>query len=112
MPNHDSTMAMGRLRVSFPGPFRQHDVVVDGWKVPLLQAQFVGEDRVDLLLDGRFAIELSTSDAERLVPFLADAIAVALGFASHPREETKPPLDRLPPLRPRRSTELLSMEPA
>ncbi len=97
-------------RVSFVGPFEHHDVVVDGWKVPLLQTRLVGEDRIDLLLDGRFALELGTDEAERLVPFLADAIAVALGFASHPREGAEPPLDRIPHLRPQRVTELLSLD--
>jgi hypothetical protein len=108
--NHHSEV--GPFRVSFPGPFRSHDVVVNGWKVPLLQASLIGEDRIDLLLDGRFALELSTDEAERLVPFLADAIAVALGFGSHPQEDAKPPIDHFPHLRPRRVTELLSVDSA
>lgn len=96
--------------LNFPGPFSHHDVVVDGWKVPLLKANLVGEDRIDLLLDERFALELSTAEAERVVPFLADAIAVALGFGSHPREDTEPPLKILPRLRPQRVTQLLSAD--
>ncbi len=96
--------------LNFPGPFSHHDVVVDGWKVPLLQANLVGEDRIDVLLDGRFAVELSTEEAERVVPFLADAIAVALGFGSHPREDTEPPLERLPRIRPQRVAELLGAD--
>jgi len=97
--------------VNFPGPFSHHDVVVHGWKVPLLQANLVGEDRIDLLLDGRIALELSTAEAEKLVPFLADAIAVASGFGSHPRDGMEPPLERLPQVRPQRVTELLSLDP-
>jgi hypothetical protein len=108
----DHHSEVGPFRVSFPGPFCSHDVVVNGWKVPLLQASLIGEDRIDLLLDGRFALELSTDEAERLVPFVADAIAVALGFGSHPQADTEPPLDRFPDLRPRRVTELFSVDPA
>jgi hypothetical protein len=108
--DHDEPVPQD-FRVTFPGPFRHHDVVVDGWKVPLLQAQLVGEDRIDLLLDGRFALELGTDEAERLVPFLADAIAVALGFGSHPRGDSEPPLPRLPQLRPQRVTALMSADP-
>ncbi len=94
--------------VAFIGPLSHHDVAVEGWTVPLLQANLVGEDRIDLLLDGRFALELSTAEAEKMIPFLADAIAVALGFGSHPRGDTEPPLEVLPRLRPQRVTQLLS----
>jgi hypothetical protein len=95
------------FRVSFPGPYTQHDVVVDGWRVPFLQAELVGEDRVQLVLDQRFAMELDSAEAEKLIPFLADAVAVALGFGSHPRADTEPPLERLPYPRPIRVSALV-----
>src|SRR5690242_16555820 len=78
------------FRVNFPGPFTHHDVVVDGWTVPLVEAQPCGEndENVMLILDKRIAITLSVAEAERFVPFLADAISVALGYAAHPNEET------------------------
>jgi hypothetical protein len=108
VPDELSDLESGFSRLSFVGPFEHHDVVVDGWKVPLLQAHLVGEERIDLVLDGRFALELSTAEAENVIPFLADAIAVALGFGSHPRDDTEPPLEVLPRLRPQRVTQLLS----
>jgi hypothetical protein len=90
------------FRVSFPGPFSRHDVVVDGWKVPLLHAQPYGEhdESVMLILDSRLAITVSVEEAERFVPFLADSIAVALGYTAHPREDEEP--QRNPQPRPMR----------
>jgi hypothetical protein len=86
------------FRVSFPGPFSSHDVVVDGWKVPLVEAHPAGEndEQVMLVLDERIAETFSVEEAERVVPFLAHAIAIALGYTSHPNENTEQPLVRQP----------------
>ena len=89
-------------RVDFPGPFARHDVVVDGWRVPYLHAQIAGEDKVLLVLDRRLGLEISANEAERILPFIADAIAVALGYGAHPREDTPRPLERAPYPRPER----------
>jgi hypothetical protein len=95
---------MRDFQVSFPGPFEHHDVVVEGWRVPFLQAHLRGEDRVQLVLDRRLGVELSTDEAERLIPFIADAIAVAMGYGSHPRGDGDPrrSLERGPYPRPER----------
>lgn len=98
---HSCTESAG-FRVTFPGPFRHHEVVVDGWRVPYLHAQLRDDSRVLLVLDGRIGIDLSTDEAERLTPFLADAISVALGYGAHPREDTPRPLERAPYPRPER----------
>jgi hypothetical protein len=94
-------------RVTFPGPFSHHDVVVDGWRVPFLQAQIAGEDRVLLVLDRRLALELDCVEAEHFVPFLADAIAVALGYGAHPRSDDRRPLERAPYPRPERVVDVV-----
>ena len=80
------------FRVSFPGPFTQHQVVVDGWAVPLLHAHPGGEhdENIMLVVDNRLALTVSVEEAERFVPFLADAMAVALGYSAHPREDEEP----------------------
>jgi hypothetical protein len=98
---HDDEMPR-EWRVSFPGPFQHHDVVVDGWRVPFLQAHLGGEDRVMLVLDRRLGIDLSTAEAERMMPFVADAIAVALGYGAHPRGDSPVPLERAPYPKPER----------
>lgn len=103
---------MPSMAVTFPGPFQHHEVAVNGWKVPLLQAHPQGEDRLLLVLDGRLGAEFSAEEAERVVPFVADAIAVALGYGCHPREgsaELPPPM---PHARPRRLTALAVVEGA
>jgi hypothetical protein len=83
-------------RVSFPGPFRHHDVVVEGHRVPFVKATPLDGGRVDLWLDDRFALGLSTEEAERFLPFLAHALAVALGYTSHPNARRDGPNQRHP----------------
>ena len=80
-------------RVSFPGPFAHHDVVVQGWTVPFMKASLRGENQIRLILDDRKAVDLTTSEAENVLPFLADAIAVALGYGAHPTAD----MTELPP---------------
>jgi hypothetical protein len=82
----------GTFRVNFPGPFTHHEVVVDGWSVPHLRAYPTGEndESVMLAIDDRLAITITVDEAERFVPFLADAIAVALGYTAHPGSDEEP----------------------
>lgn len=82
--------------VDFVGPFEHHDVIVDGHVVPYLRATPLDGGRVDLTLDRRFGLVLSVTEAERFVPFLAHAIAVASGYTSHPDEERDDPKPRHP----------------
>lgn len=98
---------MPSIEVTFPGPFTHHDVVVRGWRVPYLQAHMQGEDRVTLVIDRRLAAEFSADEAERVVPFVANAIAVAMGYGAHPREDTPRPLPRAPYPRPERIVDLV-----
>lgn len=90
----DDCSDLPSLRVSFPGPFRHHDVVVNGHSVPFLQATPQDGGSVRLHLDRRFALDLTAGEAERFVPFLADCFAVALGRTCHPCPELPEP----PPL--------------
>jgi hypothetical protein len=109
MEEHDCS-ALPSLRVNFPGPFTQHDVVVDGWRVPLLDAQVNQDDgRVLLVLDNRFTLDLSAEEAERVVPFLADAMAVALGYDAHPNETDPLPPRRAPHPKPQRVMTIAGM---
>lgn len=98
---HECAPVQEDFRVTFPGPFQHHDVVVDGWRVPFLQAQMAAEDRISLVLDRRMATELSVEEAERVLPFIAHAISVALGYNCHPKGEREPRYDPQP--RPVRS---------
>lgn len=93
-------MSEQAFRVSFPGPFSQHDVVVDGWKVPFLGAHIGGEadNEITLVLDHRIGETFTVEEAERFTPFLAHCIAVALGYTCWPNEDEEP--NKLPHPRP------------
>ena len=90
--------------VEFVGPFQHHEVVVDGWSVPLLEAHPQPGGKVVVSLDQRYQVEMSLTEADRFLPFVANAIAVALGFACHPNFDTEP--KNSPPLLPRRTVGL------
>jgi hypothetical protein len=83
-------------RVSYVGPFEHHDVVLDGRAVPFLRATPLDGGQVHLNLDRRLGVTLSADEAERVVPFVADAIAVALGYTAHPDAERDGPKVRHP----------------
>ena len=73
--------------VEFVGPFEHHEVVVHGWQVPFLNATPLPGGRIHLNLDHRLGVDLTVEEAERFVPFLADCIAVAMGYTCHPRPD-------------------------
>lgn len=109
MEAHECSIPAG-FRVNFPGPFTHHEVTVHGWTVPFITASLGGdEDRVRLVLDDRRGIDLSIEEAERVVPFLADALAVALGYGAHPRADMTELPPRLPHRSPRRMVQLDSV---
>lgn len=109
MSGLDISPELREPRVAFRGPFSGRAVVVNDWQVPLLEAHPQGEDRILLVIDGRLGGEFSVEEAERIIPFVADAISVALGYACHPRRDA----DSLPPMlahaRPRRLTSVVGV---
>lgn len=83
--------------VEFIGPFEHHAVVVNGWRVPFLEATPMNGGKIALSLDRRMAVDMTVEEADRLLPFMADCIAVALGYTAHPgRDGLSEPI----PLRP------------
>jgi len=48
---------------------------------------------VSLTLDRRYGLDLTVDEAERFIPFLAQAIAIASGYASHPSSESQQPTE-------------------
>lgn len=78
------------------GPFESHRVVVGGRQVPFLQARPVNGGKIYLSLDDRYGLEISVADADRFIPWIADAIAVAMGYTCHPRPYMKEPIRRGP----------------
>jgi hypothetical protein len=95
----------GGLRLEFVGPFKEYRVVVNGWQVPLLEGEELDGGTVWLTLDNRLGCEIPAGLAEKVVPFIADCIAVALGYGCHPRGDEVPrevALKRGPLVRPKR----------
>lgn len=92
----DDLVAIPESRVDYVGPFESHDVVIAGRQVPFLRATPLDGGRIDLTLDRRLGLQLSVEEAERFVPFLADAIAIGLGYTCHPSAETDGPVLRHP----------------
>lgn len=74
----------------FIGPIASHAVVLHGRRVPLLSAHPLSAGRVLLCLDDRFSVELTVQEADRVVPFLAHGIAVAMGYSSFPSADQEP----------------------
>ena len=70
--------------------------------MPFLRAHPSGDhdESVMLAIDGRLAATFTVEEAERFVPFLADAIAVALGYTSHPDEAADGAPSKQPQPRP------------
>ena len=83
-------------RIDYVGPWNTYDVVVDGRRVPYVEATPLDGGRVDLTLDRRYGLVLSVDEAERFLPFLANAIAIAAGFTCHPTTERDGPLPSHP----------------
>lgn len=72
------------------GPFQTYWVIVDGRRVPFLEALPVNGGKISLLLDGRYGLDIAVADAEAFIPWIADAIAIALGYTCHPRAGKEP----------------------
>ena len=72
------------------GPFESHRVIVGGRRAPFLEAHPVNGGKIHLLLDSRIGVDVSVADAETVIPFIADCIAVALGYACHPGKDEEP----------------------
>ena len=96
------------MSVEFVGPFEYHAVCVNGWRVPYLTATPVNGGQIDLTLDHRYALVLSVAEAEHVVPFIANAIAIAHGYTAHPSEDVDEPLG---PTKRHPMNRMVSMDP-
>ena len=79
------------------GPFTGvHYVAVDGWRVPFLQAFPANGGKIHLTLDDCYGLDLAVADADRFIPWIADCIAVAMGYTCHPRADWDAPRKATP----------------
>jgi len=94
--DHDHDGELADSPIEYVGPWRTYDVVLEGRRVPYLEATPLDGGRVDIALDRRYGLLLSVEEAERFLPFLANAIAVASGYTCHPTTERDGPRERHP----------------
>lgn len=75
------------IEVDTIGPFNNGDyyrLVINGYKVPYLVARLRKgtEDLWDIILDDRFAYEMTDRELKNALPLIADAMAIAAGYSS------------------------------
>ena len=76
---------------------KSHRVIVEGHRVPFLEALPANGGKPSLVLDGRYGLDISVADAGEVMPFIADRVAVAMGYACHPSQgKGADPLQPLP----------------
>lgn len=104
------------MSASIVGPFKEYRLVVDGWRVPLVEVIEEDGGNVMFLLDGRIGFSVPAAQFEIVADLVANAIAIALGLPCHParlgdEDELQSALARLPhfTLAPRRLTEITSV---
>lgn len=88
--------------VELVGPMGYHALIVDGRAVPHLTAAPRNGGLVELVLDDRISVDVQVANLERIGGFVADCIAVAMGYTEHPRDGAdaivRPPFPRWTPL--------------
>jgi hypothetical protein len=82
--------------------FERYPVVINGWTVPHLEAR-QNEGEVYLSLDHRFGLPINEETTPGMIIwFVANAIAIAKGYACHPVKDGWEDEDRInPPSNPR-----------
>jgi hypothetical protein len=82
--------------------FEEYRLVINGWTVPHLEAR-QNDGEVILSLDKRLGLSINDQTTPgQIIAFVADAIAVAKGYACHPRKDGWEDEDRInPPSNPR-----------
>lgn len=73
----------------YHGPFSDKVVTVDGRRVPFLTAHHMA-GTVSLTLDRRYGLDLPVDLADAVIDFIAQAIAIGMGYSCFPRDEDEP----------------------
>lgn len=76
----DNVVPLHEPKSPLVGPFTVCHVVVEGRQIPLLTGLHEG-DHTALIVDRRFSVSVPNAYAERVAWLLANAIAVASGYA-------------------------------
>jgi hypothetical protein len=74
-------------RVELVGPFQEHRLVIDGWRVPLVTGYEEDGGLVNLVIDHRLALVVDAAHFDRVARFLADVIGTCWGYGAHPNSD-------------------------
>lgn len=85
-----------QTRIEYDGPYEEWRVVMDGRRVPFLNGRKDKDGAVHLMLDHRFGLTIPPDHAASTVWFIAQAIAVGLGYACHQTGDMEKPIPRTP----------------
>lgn len=88
--------AFGASAIGYVGPFEHHDVIVNGRRVPHLEAIPTAGGGVHLTVGRRYGLDLTLAEAERVVPFIAHCVAVGMGYVGFPDEDQDEPVHAQP----------------
>lgn len=85
------TGTYSRGRPELLGALTRHPVVLGGREVPHLEAwtEPGTPDKVWISMPGRM-LDIPAGEADRIIEFIADAIAVAMGYTCHPSADMEP----------------------
>jgi hypothetical protein len=64
----------------------RHELWIDNWTVPLVAPREVDGGRIEFIVDHRLGYVVDAANFESVAKLLADVIAVAWGYACHPRD--------------------------
>ena len=64
------------------GPFTSYRVVIHGKQIPKLRGHPIGDNDVELVLDGRFSIITDKETSKSVAWMIANAMAIGAGYSS------------------------------
>ena len=78
--NNDEKFLISNVEIH--GPFQEYFMVtIEGYMVPYIKIRKLS-DSIELSLDDRFCVTIKNDDADAILWFIANAMAISAGFTS------------------------------
>lgn len=75
------------MSVEIVGPFQERRLVINGWRVPMMEAVECDGGTFNLIIDNRLALHVDAVHFDRVAQFVADVIGVCFGYGAHPNSD-------------------------